>query len=92
MDQQRREKLSKDIDTNLVWLDIDAASIGRSTFVENGKNHGVALDGPLIVLHHQIDSQVSRDLVRLFDEILGVNFGTNDVSELEVLKNEGLAE
>jgi threonine aldolase len=89
---KRGGKLSKDIDTNLVWLDIDAAGIERSTLIEMGKKHGVALDSPRVVCHHQIDSQAIRDLVSLFDELLGTNVGMNGVSELEVLKSGGLAE
>src|SRR5207249_4757439 len=77
---KRGGKLSKDIDTNLVWLDIDAAGIERSALIEMGKNHGVALDGPRVVCHHQIDSQAIRDLVSLFDELLGANVGINGVS------------
>lgn len=89
---RRGGKLSKDIDTNLIWLDIDAAGIARSTLIEMGKKYGVALDSPRVVCHHQIDSQAIRDLVCLFDELLGpTNEGINGFSGLEVLKSGGLA-
>jgi threonine aldolase len=88
---KRGGKLSKDVDTNLVWLDIEAAGIQTSTLIEMGRKHGVALDSPRIVCHHQIDSQALRGLVGLFDELLGTNVGINGVSELEVLEDGGLA-
>ncbi|KAF3481892.1 alanine racemase TOXG [Arthroderma uncinatum] len=88
---KRGGKLSKDVETNLVWLDIDAAGIEKSTLIETGKKFNVALDSPRIVCHHQIDSQAIRDLVRLFANLLGTNTGINGVSELEVLESGGLA-
>jgi threonine aldolase len=87
---KRGGRLSKDVETNLVWLDIDAAGIERGTLIGMGERYGVALDGPRIVCHHQIDSQAVRDLVALFDELLGSNTGINGVSKLEVLENGGL--
>jgi threonine aldolase len=81
----------KPVDTNIVWLDIEAAGIDTKRLVEMGRKHGVSLDTPRIVFHHQIDSQAVRDLVRLFDELLGTNNGINGVAELEVLESGGLA-
>ena len=88
--RKRGGRLSKDVETNLVWLDIEAAGIEKSRLIEMGRECGVALDGPRVVCHHQIDSQAVRDLVGLFDRILGTNAGINGVSELEVLKSGGL--
>lgn len=82
--------LSKDVETNLVWLNIDAAGIEKSTLIAMGKRHNITLDGPRVVLHHQIDSQAVKALVGLFDEILSTNTTTNGISELEALKNPGL--
>lgn len=63
--------LSKDIETNQVWIDIEAAGIENGKLVESGRKHGVALDSPRIVLHHQIDAQAVADLIALFDVLLG---------------------
>ena len=68
---KRGGKLSKDVETNIVWLDIDTAGIGRKTLIEMGRRYGVVLDGPRVVCHHQIDSRAVRDLVCLFMEVLG---------------------
>ena len=87
---KRGGKLSKDVETNIVWLDIDAAGIEKSTFIEMAERYGVALDGPRVVCHQQIDSQAIRYLVDLFAEILATNTGMNGFSELEVLKSAEL--
>ena len=87
---KRGGHLSKDVETNIVWLDIDAAGIKKSTLIELGKKHGVALDSPRVVCHHQIDSQAVKDLVGLFVEILdtkGDNTERKGVTELEVLED-----
>jgi threonine aldolase len=70
---KRGGKLSKVVDTNLVWLDIEAAGIQTSTLIETGKKHGVTLDGPRIVCHHQIDTQAFEFLVAVFKELLTAN-------------------
>ena len=72
---KRGGKLVKDVDTNLVWLDIDAAGIDKNTLIEMGTRHGVSLDSHRIVCHHQIDQQAVKDLVNLFDEILCTSAG-----------------
>lgn len=88
---KRGGKISKNIETNIVWLDLEAAGIEKREFIEMGERHGVALDGPRIVCHHQIDSQAVRDLVGLFAEIFNTNTSINGVSELVVLESGGLA-
>ncbi|EEP77449.1 alanine racemase TOXG [Uncinocarpus reesii 1704] len=87
---KRGGQLSKDVETNLVWLDIEAAGISKRSLIEMGEKHGVVLDSARIVCHHQIDSKAIRDLVGLFAEILNTHAGINGVSELEVLKGGGL--
>lgn len=89
---KRGGKLSKDVETNLVWLDINAAGIDPSTLIEMGKRYHVTLDGARIVCHHQIDSQAVRNLVGLFAELLGTSTGINGVATLEVVKGGGLAD
>lgn len=90
---KRGGQLSKDVETNIVWLDIDTAGIEKNRLIEVGKKHGVALDSARIVCHHQIDSQAVRDLVSLFAEVLGTNGAIpeiNGLTELELLENRDL--
>ncbi|EAS32137.3 alanine racemase TOXG [Coccidioides immitis RS] len=70
---RRGGRLTKEVETNIVWLDIDALGIDRRTLIDLGKKYGVVLDSPRVVCHHQIDAQAVADLVRLFDHLLGVN-------------------
>ncbi|KAL8831682.1 MAG: hypothetical protein Q9191_000727 [Dirinaria sp. TL-2023a] len=78
---KRGGRLSKPVETNIVWLDIAAAGVEKSRLVEVGKRYGVALDSARIVCHHQIDEQAVRDLGALFDEVLRAD--TNrDISEM----------
>ncbi|KAE8148642.1 alanine racemase [Aspergillus avenaceus] len=66
---KRGGALSKDVETNLVWLDLEAAGVDKSTFNTMGKKYNLSLDGPRIVCHHQIETQAVDNLVCLFDEI-----------------------
>nr|AGQ43606.1 HC-toxin alanine racemase [Alternaria jesenskae] len=75
---RRGGKLSKDIETNIIWLDLDAAAIEKSQFIDTGKKHGVILDGPRVVCHHQIDSDAVEALVKVFGDLLtpGIEIAT----------------
>ena len=46
-------KLAKPVETNMVWLDLESAGIGRVEFVEIGKKHGLKLLSGRLVLHHR---------------------------------------
>ncbi|KAL7929917.1 alanine racemase [Trichoderma chlorosporum] len=80
---KRGGRLSRDVETNLVWLDIEAAGIETSTLIEMGKKHGVLLDTPRVVCHHQIDSKAIKDLLALFDELLGTKDQWQSVGDFE---------
>ncbi|KAK4155042.1 pyridoxal phosphate-dependent transferase [Chaetomidium leptoderma] len=91
---RRGGRLGRDVETNLVWLDLDAAGleISPEILIDTAKRYGVALDGPRIVCHHQIDARAVQGLVRVFDELLGTDVGVNGIAYLEVLKGGGVAE
>ncbi|TGJ83820.1 hypothetical protein E0Z10_g4939 [Xylaria hypoxylon] len=75
---RRGGKLTKDVETNIVWLDLKAADIQESTLISLAGKHGVSLDSRRIVCHHQIDAQAYRSLVGLFDEVLGPRHGRQE--------------
>lgn len=62
---KRGGRLSKDLDTNLVWLDLDAAGIETKALIKIGKRHGVTLDGPRIVCHITTKSTRRRSRLSL---------------------------
>jgi threonine aldolase len=80
---QRGGRLAKDVETNIVWLDIEAAGIDRLGFVALAQKYGVVVDGPRVVCHHQIDTRALADMRRLFTQLLNPetithNTGTNE--------------
>lgn len=77
---RRGGRLSKNLETNLVWLDLNAAGIETEAFIESGKRRGVTLDGARIVCHHQIDLQAVKALGGLFDDLLGPRRPTKESS------------
>ncbi len=47
-------KLIHPVQTNMIWLDLDAANCPDATFEELGKEAGLKLMGPRLVIHYQI--------------------------------------
>jgi len=78
---KRGGRLTKEVETNIVWLDIEDLKervgivVDRRTLGELGRKFGVLLDGPRVVCHHQIDERAVADLVRLFCHLLDGNSG-----------------
>ena len=54
-------KLAHPVDTNMVWLDLDGANCPAARFEELGKEAGLKLMGPRLVIHYQIYQ--NRDVV-----------------------------
>jgi threonine aldolase len=64
-------KLVHPVETNMVWLDIEAAGISHTTFVETAEKHGVRSAGGRLVIHYQIGEEGIKRLDSLFEELLG---------------------
>jgi threonine aldolase len=60
-------RVTKDVETNQVWIDLDALGIKREEWNEIGKSHGITLDGPRLVLHYQISEEALQKLEQAFD-------------------------
>jgi hypothetical protein len=58
--KRRGGNVTKDVETNQVWLDLHALGIKSEEWNEIGINYGVAVDGPRLVLHHQISEEAIR--------------------------------
>lgn len=63
------------VESNMVWLDLDAAGVGVQQFVEAGVGEGVKLMGGRIVCHYQIGEEGVRALGRVMDVVLGMRKG-----------------
>jgi threonine aldolase len=68
--ESRGGKVTKDIETNQVWIDLHTMGIKSEEWNEIGRKHGVKLDGPRLVLHHQISEEGIRKLGLVFDAVV----------------------
>jgi threonine aldolase len=68
--QDKGGRLTKDVETNQVWIDLKALGVDDEDWNEIGRSQGVSLDGPRIVLHHQIEDEAIRKLEQAFDVVL----------------------
>jgi threonine aldolase len=66
----RGGELTSPTETNMVWLDLEAAGIEGSDFVECGKKHGLKFYAGRIVVHYQIKDEAIEKLGLVMDEVL----------------------
>jgi threonine aldolase len=62
-------KLTKNVETNQVWIDLKVLGIEDEEWNEIGRDHGISLDGPRLVLHHQIADDAIQRLGEAFDTV-----------------------
>jgi len=63
-------QLAHPVETNMVWLDIEAASCSTEKLVEAGVKEGLNLLGGRIVVHYQISEEAVARLGRVMDAVL----------------------
>jgi threonine aldolase len=63
-------KMQYPVDTNMVWLNIEAHGIPLDTFIEVGDKYGVRTRGGRLVVHYQIGEEAMSRLEQLFKEVL----------------------
>jgi threonine aldolase len=63
-------QLDKDVETNQVWINLRALGIDNEEWNEIGRSHGISLDGPRLVLHHQIADDAIQRLGEAFDTVI----------------------
>lgn len=68
---RRGGKVEREVETNMVWLDLEAAGCERERWVEVGVREGVRLLGGRVVCHYQICGEAVRALGRVMDAVLG---------------------
>ncbi|MCJ1474279.1 hypothetical protein MMC13_002937 [Lambiella insularis] len=67
---QKGGSLSKQVETNMVWFDLEIAKIEVKKFVEIGVKHGLQLIGGRLVVHYQISDDAVTRLEKVMDEVL----------------------
>lgn len=73
--QKKGGKLTQATETNMVWLDLDAAGSSRDALVEAGVKEGVKLMGGRVVVHYQIGEEAVERLGRAMDAVLSARSG-----------------
>ncbi len=69
--ESRGGRLGAAVESNMVWLDLDAAGVGVEEFVEAGVREGVKVSGGRVVCHYQIGEDGVEALGRVMDRVLG---------------------
>jgi threonine aldolase len=59
------------VETNMAWLDIEAAGISGERFVEMARKFGLRTSGGRLVCHYQVGEEGIKRLEKLFEELLG---------------------
>ncbi|KAF2728847.1 hypothetical protein EJ04DRAFT_516339 [Polyplosphaeria fusca] len=69
-------KIEYPVDTNMVWLDIEAHDIDLDRWIELGEKYGLRIRGGRLVVHYQIGEEAIERLGQLFREVLKGEVGT----------------
>ena len=77
--QNKGGKLTRATETNMVWLDLEAAGVSKERFVEAGVKEGVRFLGGRVVVHYQVSEEAVGRLVRVMDAILSARSEEPDI-------------
>ncbi|KAF7585736.1 hypothetical protein BBP40_010176 [Aspergillus hancockii] len=67
-------KLSQPVETNMVWLDLEAAGLGPNDLAEIGEKKGLKLLGNRVVIHYQVSEEAIARLGEVFGLAMGGDF------------------
>ncbi|CAN8105956.1 unnamed protein product [Discula destructiva] len=63
-------RLLREVETNMVWLDLKLVKIGVIEWNLRGRHHGILLDGNRLLIHHQISSGALTRLEDVMHEVM----------------------
>lgn len=63
-------QLDYPVDTNMVWLNLEAHNIDLNHFIETGEKYGVRTRGGRFVVHYQISEECIEACRKLFTDVL----------------------
>lgn len=96
--EERGGRIAQGVETNMIWLDLEAEGISRERFVKAGVEEGLKLLGGRVVVHYQICEEAVDRLGRVMDAVLAdkligkevAEVGKNGIKEkaVEVMKPE----
>ncbi|KAB8231973.1 hypothetical protein ETB97_004789 [Aspergillus alliaceus] len=67
-------KLSQPVETNMVWLNLEAAGLGPNDLAEIGKERNLKLLGNRIVIHYQVSEEAIARLGEVFGLAMSGNY------------------
>lgn len=74
-------KLQYPVDTNMVWLDLEAHNINVNDFINLAQRYGVIVRGNRFVVHYQIGEEAIEALRKLFTEVLTCKESSGKLAE-----------
>lgn len=75
-------RLEKEIQTNMLWLDLEAAGWSDGAFNRLGEEHGLKLWSGRIVVHYQIADEAVESLKKVMEIVLSSKPGSNEVKKV----------
>lgn len=74
-------KLDYPVDSNMVWLNLEAHNIDVNHFIETGDKYGLRTRGGRLVVHYQISEEAIEALRKLFTDVLAGKEGEDKKAE-----------
>lgn len=67
---ERGGRLLREVETNMVWLDLRHAGVDSTAWNGAGTRRGIRLNGERVVLHHQVCESAMEKLKAVIEEVL----------------------
>jgi threonine aldolase len=68
--QRKGGKVSRPVETNMVWVDLEGAGLSAKEFQEISKRHGLKMLGGRLVVHYQICDDAVLRFEKVVDEVM----------------------
>jgi threonine aldolase len=75
-------KLSQPVETNMLWLDLNASNIKPEEVSEVGKEFGLCLFADRIIVHYQVSDEAIERLGQVFNKLLELGQQRKETGEL----------
>lgn len=73
--EKKGGKLANPVETNMVWLDLEAAGVSMTDWIAMTKNEGITSRGGRLVIHYQITEESCKKLENVMDKIFSKTNG-----------------
>ncbi|KAI4090891.1 MAG: hypothetical protein LQ344_004418 [Seirophora lacunosa] len=76
------------VETNMVWVDLEASGVDAEEWVRVGVEEGVKLSGGRVVVHYQVGAEGVRRLGRVMDRVLEGAREKNDKRKRKTISDD----